>query len=59
MFSWQSNQNGSSRLDFNTKTGKFEISVDLTSGKHLRKATRFYKRAIRKLTKYRKKYQLN
>lgn len=59
MFSFQSNQNGNSKLDFNTKTGKFEISVDLTSGKHIRKTTYFYKRAIRKLVKYRKKYQLN
>lgn len=59
MLSWQSNHNGSSRLDFNTKTGKFEISVNLTSGKHIRKKTYFYKRAVRKLAKYRKKYQLN
>ncbi len=59
MLSFQRNKNGNSKLDFNTKTGKFEISVDLTSGKHIRKTTYFYKRAIRKLTKYRKKYQLN
>lgn len=59
MFSFQSNQNGSSKLDFNTKTGKFEISIDLTSGKHIRKKTFFYKRAVRKLKYYRKKYKLN
>lgn len=59
MLSFQSNQNGSSRLDFNTRTGKFEISINLTSGKHIRKNTYFYKRAVRKLEYYRKKYNLN
>ena len=59
MFSWQSNQNGSSKLDFNTKTGKFEVRVDLTSGKHIRKSFYFFKNAVRKLKRYRIKYGLN
>lgn len=59
MLSWQSNHNGMSKLDFNTKTGKFEVSVDLVSGKHIRKSYFFYKHAIRKLKYYRKKYNLN
>ena len=59
MFSWQSNHNGTSKLDFNTNTGKFEVSVDLTSGKHIRKTFYFYKHAVQKLKHYRKKYDLN
>ena len=59
MLSWQSNQNGMSKLDFNTKTGKFEVSVDLVSGKHIRKSFYFYKNAVRRLKHYRKKYDLN
>lgn len=59
MFSWQSNHNGMSQLGFNTKTGKFEINVDLTNGKHIRKSFYFYKNAVRRLKHYRKKYNLN
>ena len=59
MLSWQSNHNGMSKLDFNTKTGKFEVSVDLVGGKHIRKSFYFYKNAVRRLIHYRKKYDLN
>lgn len=59
MISWQSNHNGMSKLDFNTKTGKFEVSVDLVGGKHIRKSFYFYKNAVRRLNHYRKKYDLN
>lgn len=59
MLSWQSNRNGMSKLDFNTKTGKFEVSVDLTSGKHIRKSFYFYKNAVRRLIRCRKKYGLD
>lgn len=59
MLSWQSNRNGMSKLDFNTKTGKFEVSVDLVNGKHIRKSFYFYKNAVRRLIHYRKKYDLN
>ena len=59
MLSYQSNQNGNSRLGFNTKTGKFEVDIDLTNGKHIRKRYFFYKHAVRVLNRYRKKYKLN
>lgn len=59
MFSWQSNENGQSRLGFNTDTGKFEVNIDLTNGKHIRKRYYFYKHAVRVLKRYRKKYNLN
>ena len=59
MFSWQTNKNGQSRLDFNTKTGKFELKVDLNSGKHIRKSYYFYKHAMKVLARLRKKYDLN
>ena len=58
MLSWQSNENGSSRLGFNTKTGKFEVSIDIP-GKYIRKSYYFYKHAVRVLERYRKKYKLN
>lgn len=59
MLSWQSNQNGMSRLGFNTETGKFEVSIDLTSGKYIRRKFLTYKHAIRVLKKYRRKYKLD
>lgn len=59
MFSWQSNQNGTSKMGFNAKTGKFEVSVDLAEGKHIRKSFYFYKNAVRSLIRYRKKYGLD
>lgn len=59
MLGWQSNHNGRSELGFNTKTGKFEVRIDLASGKYIRKSYFFYKRAVRKLKYYRKKYNLN
>lgn len=58
MFSWQSNSNGTSKLDFNTRTGKFEVSINLIGGKHIRKSFYFYKHAVRKLKHYRRKYNL-
>lgn len=59
MLMYQSNQNGMSRLGFNTETGRFELSVDLTSGKHIRRKFLIYKHAIRVLKKYRRKYKLD
>ena len=59
MLSWQSNQNGTSKMGFNAKTGNFEVSVDLTEGKHIRKSFYFYKNAVRRLIRYRKKYGLD
>lgn len=59
MLSCQSNCNGVSRLGFNTRTGKFEVSIDLTEGKHIRKSFYFYRNAVRRLKHYRKKYDLN
>ena len=59
MLRWQSNRNGESNLGLNAKTGKFEVSVDLTEGKHIRKSFYFYKHAVRRLIRYRKKYGLD
>ena len=58
MLSWQSNQNGTSKMGFNIRTGKFEVSIDLTGGKHIRKSFYFYRNAVRRLKHYRKKYDL-
>lgn len=59
MLSYQTNENGSSSLNFNTKTGKFEVVINPNGKKRIMKAYYFYKHAVRVLFKYRKKYKLN
>lgn len=54
MLIWQNSQNGNSGLTLNTKTGKFQVSVDLINGKHIRKSYFLYKSALRKLKHYQK-----
>lgn len=58
MLSWQSNGNGSSTLDFDTKACRFRISVFPNGKKPIIKRYWFYRHARRALERLRRKYGL-